>query len=160
MRTAASDEGSLSTQHWGSTTARARAALAQSVLCPQHSASSSDNLQRNSSGGLASSSLGADSQDSLEHSSGGSLPSPGQSQQDQDSLTRDGDRVPYKALQRNLLAPYKDSSEGSRPQTKAAEGTSVKFGRGQPLQALPEASTSAFQVSHPGVTARTCCHLP
>ena len=148
MRTAASDDSSLSSQQWGKTTARARAAVARAVLSPQHSVSSGDSLRRSSSSNSGQRSSIATSQDSPEHDSGDYMPLPGQSHRHLDSEMRQGEDSSYNALQRNLLAQYKDSSEGYRPQVKAAEGSSVTFGRGQPLQALPEASSSAFQVSH------------
>lgn len=63
--------------------------------------------------------------------------------------TRDegGTIAPCNGLQRNLLAQYKSDSEGSRMRAQGAQGAiGPSFGRGQPLQPLPEGSPSPFQV--------------
>lgn len=152
MQTAASDESSLCHNPMSKTTARAGAAVTRAVLCQdsQDSASFSNSSHGSSFGSMDSGrhSPELSSQDSAEHSSG-DLQSHSDSQQ-----TKDSQGVPYNALQHNLLAQYKPESEESRLQAKGTEGTSVSFGRGQPLQALPEEASSALQVSG----CQSCCH--
>ena len=71
-----------------------------------------------------------------------------QPRQHGDRDVRDEGTVPCHDMQCNLLAQYKADSEGSRVQAKgkAVGGAGVTFGRGQPLQPLPEGSPSPFQV--------------
>ena len=121
------------------------------MLCSQHSTASSGCSSHCSSSG---SSLGRpSSEDSLGSSSSPERPagecelSNGQSHQERNGDVRDQGPVLANGLQRNLLAQYKGHTEGSRMQAKAAAGTRVTFGRGQPLQPLPEGSPSPFQVS-------------
>ena len=147
MQTAPSNNNTMHSHHLDQTTARARAAVAWAVLCPQqHSASTFSSSSSSSELGRLS------SQDSLR-----SAPSPerqaveckafaSQSHQHRKGDVRDEQTASCKDLQRNLLAQYKSDSDGSRRQAKAAEGSRMTFGRGQPLQSLPEGSPSPFQV--------------
>lgn len=148
----------MHSQSLGQTTARARAAVARAVLCAQHSTTSS---------GGSSSSLGSPSSDdslgrgsSPEHPSAERQPSKDhQPHQERSPQVRDQGMGPSNGLQRNLLAQYKSHPEGSRAQAKAAAGTRVTFGRGQPLQPLPEGSPSPFQVSVLAFQHGAWCHF-
>ena len=150
MQSAASNNSTMGSQCLEQTTAQARAAVARAVLCPQPSATLSGSSSTSSHSGKLSSCIS--SQDSLESAA---LPERKSAECDaptsQPCQHRDADgrgegTMPRNDLQRNLLAQYKANSEGSRVQAKAAEGTRVDFGRGQPLQPLPEGSPSPFQV--------------
>ena len=145
----------MSSQRLDQATARARAAVARAVLCPQPSATSSGGtLHRSSSSDSGRASSSVSSQDSLgssavsERVSEECKASTSQPRQRRDGDVRDKGTASCNGLQHNLLAQYKADSEASRGQAKgkAAEGARVTFGRGQPLQALPEGSHLPFQV--------------
>ena len=150
---AASNNSTLSSQHLEQATAQARAAVARAALCPQPSCNgcSSHRTSSNSSDSSRPSTC-VSSQDQLrsaalpEREAGECEASTSQPGQHRDGHVRDEGTVSCNDLQRNLLAQYKADSEGSRVQTKAAEDASGTFGRGQPLQPLPEGSPSPFQV--------------
>ena len=147
MQTAASNNNTMGSQHLDQTTLRARAAVARAVLCPQqHSASTFSSSSSSSESGRLSSRDSLGSAPSPERQSVECKASTSQSQQHRKGDVRDEEAAPCKDLQRNLLPQCKSDSDGSRRQARAAEGSRVTFGRGQPLQPLPEGSPSPFQV--------------
>lgn len=153
----ASNNSTAGSQNLDHTTARARAAVARAVLCEHPSAGSSGPSSQRSSSSSSDSGRASScrsSQDSLASAS----PERKSEETEEASTselcqhrnvdTRDeGGTSPCNGLQRNLLAQYKSDSEGSRMRAQGAQGAiGPSFGRGQPLQPLPEGSPSPFQV--------------
>lgn len=150
MKSAASSNSTMGSQSLEQTTARARAAVARTVLCPQPSTTlsgcSSHCSGSSSDSGRRSSGVSSQDPQSLpERESEEGKASTSQSPQRRDA--RHEGTTPCNDLQRNLLAQYRAESEESRMQGKAAEGARVTFRQGQPLQPLPEGFPSPFQVS-------------
>lgn len=151
----ASNNSTAGSQNLDHTTARARAAVARAVLCehpsPSSSGPSSQHSSSSSDSGRASSCRS--SQDSRaseglpERETEEASTSQPRELRNVDNRSEGGTTAPCNGLQRNLLAQYKSDSEGSRMRAQGAQGAiGPSFGRGQPLQPLPEGAPSPFQV--------------
>ena len=160
MHSAASDDSFIRPQHHGQTSARAKEAVAQAVLGSQDGTSSSGSSNERSSMESNRQSSELSFQASPERRSGSFKAPLTQSLQHLSGDSSNRGVMPYSALQRNLLAQYKAEAERTRPQATAVEDAQGPFGRGQPLQSLPEGTSSTFQVNLTDASKPVSTHGP